>query len=192
MSTFNGTPIPLGSIQTSYSDQMATAFAGQLVNESDINLTDSMLVSETNGIVCGLGVVSSLNASAIRTGVNDTLASLPTGANVATDFAGVVVRPKSAFSTSAGEASIRNGFGAMVLSSARVGGRIWATCYKGATAGGKVYWRVGSAVVADATPVGGLCGTAITGGGDTDTVELTGAKWLTTAADGALAKLQIG
>ena len=163
MSTFNGTPIPLGSVQTSYSDQMATAFAGQLVSESDINLTDSVLVAEANGIVCGFGVVASVNDSAIRSGVNDTTVALPTSANVAADFAGVIVRPKSAFSMVANDARIRANFGAMILSASRVGGRIWDTCYKGAATGGAVYWRVGNAVSADATPVGALCGQAITG-----------------------------
>ena len=162
MATFNGTPIPLGQIQTSYADQMASAVAGQLVSESDINLTDSVLVSSAGNIACGLGVISSYVAG-VRVGVNDQQISLPTSANVAADFAGIVVRPKSAFSSGANVAEIKASWGAMLLDAKRVGGRIWVKCYKGATAGGTVYWRVGNAVVADPTPVGALCGAAITG-----------------------------
>ena len=164
MATFNGTPIPLGSVQTSYTDQMASAFAGQLVNESDINLTDSVLVDEADGIDCGLGVISAINASARRPGVNDTTISLPNGSETVADFAGVVIRPKSAFTATAGEAFIKDNWGAMLLSSARVGGRIWAVAYNGATAGAVPYWRIKADVTADSTtPVGGFSGTAISG-----------------------------
>ena len=164
MATFNGTPIPLGSVQTSYTDQMASAFEGQLVNESDINLTDSVLVNEADGIDCGLGVISAINTSARRPGVNDTTISLPTGSETAADFAGVVIRPKSAFTATAGEAYIKDNWGAMLLSAARVGGRIWAKAYNGATAGAVPYWRIKADAATDTTtPVGGFSGTAITG-----------------------------
>lgn len=163
MATFNGTPIPLGSVQTSYTDQMASAFAGQLVNESDINLTDSVLVDEADGIDCGLGVISAINTSARRPGVNDTTISLPNGSETVADFAGVVIRPKSAFTATAGEAFIKDNWGAMLLSSDRVGGRIWAVAYNGATAGAVPYWRIKADVGSDTTtPVGGFSGTAIT------------------------------
>ena len=163
MSTFNGTPIPLGQIQTSYSDQMASAVEGQLVNESDINLTDSVLVSSAGDIGCGLGVVATISTTGPRAGVNDTQISLPTAGKVAADFAGIVVRPKSAFSNGANSAVIRSGFGAMLLDAKRVGGRIWAKCYGGCAVGGKVYWRVNNSITASLTPVGALCGAAISG-----------------------------
>ena len=163
MSTFNGTPIPLGQVQTSYSDQMASAVAGQLVSESDINMTDSVLVSTASSISCGLGVIQTITTTGPRAGVNDTQISLPAGTNVAADFAGIVVRPKSAFSSGSNVAEIRSGFGAMILDPKRVGGRIWVKCYKGASAGGTVYWRVGNAVVGDPTPVGAFSGAAISG-----------------------------
>lgn len=162
MSTFNGTPIPLGSVQTSYNDQMASAFAGQLVNESDINLTDSVLVNEADGIQCGYGVTKAINTSATRPGVNDTTVSLPTSGFSAADFAGVVVRPKSAFTAVAGEAMIKDNWGAMLLSAERVGGRIWVKAYNGATAGSAPYIRVNNTDVSDTTPIGGFSGTAIT------------------------------
>ena len=163
MATFNGTPIPLGQVQTSYSDQMATALEGQLVSESDINMTDSVLVSSAANIVCGRGVIQTITTTGTRAGVNDTQISLPTISSAATDFAGIVVRPKSAFSSGSNVAEIRSGFGAMILDPKRVGGRIWVKCYKGASSGGTVYWRVGNSVVGDPTPVGAFSGAAISG-----------------------------
>ena len=163
MATFNGTPIPLGQIQTSYSDQMATAFAGQLFSESDVDLTDSVLVSSAGSIACGLGVISTITSTGTRAGINDTQISLPTGTNIAADFAGVVVRSKSAFSSGSMIAEVKASYGAMILDPKRVGGRIWVKCYKGASSGGTVYWRVGNSVVGDPTPVGGFSGAAISG-----------------------------
>jgi hypothetical protein len=164
MATFNGTAIPLGQIQSSYSDQMATALAGQLYSESDINLTDSVLVDEADGITCGLGVISAVNASATRPGVNDTSISLPAGTEAATDFAGVVIRPFTAFSSGDNAAYIKDNWGAMLLSGSRVGGRVWVTAYLGATNGAAPYWRIKADVGTDTTtPVGGFCGSAITG-----------------------------
>lgn len=161
MATFNGTPIPLGQIQSSYSDQMATALAGQLYSESDINLTDSVLVDEADGIVCGLGVEKAIDSTVQRPGVNDTTISLPDGTEGASDFAGVVIRPFSAFSNSANDARIRDNFGAMLLSAERVGGRVWVTAYNGATAGAAPYWRIKATDTGDTTPIGGFSGTAI-------------------------------
>ena len=164
MSTFNGTPIPLGQVQSSYSDQMATALAGQLYSESDINLTDSVLVNEANGIVCGLGVVSAVNTTARRPGINDTSISLPAGSEAAADFAGVVIRPHTAFSSGENNAYVKDNWGAMLLSGQRVGGRVWVTAYLGATVGAAPFWRIKTAVGTDTTtPLGGFCGSAITG-----------------------------
>ena len=165
MATYNGTPIPSGFVQTEYKDQMASALAGQLVSASDINLTDSDLVDEADGILCGLGVVSSVNTSALRPGVNDTKISLPSGSETADDFAGIVVRSQSAFSTESKDAYAKDNFGAVILAAIRVGGRMWAKVFSGsATAGGTPYWRIKADVTTEtASPIGGLCGSAIAG-----------------------------
>lgn len=165
MATYNGTPIPSGFVQDTYKDQMGSALAGQLVSASDINLTDSVLVDEADGIVCGLGVTSAINTSARRAGVNDTTISLPSGSETANDFAGIVVRPTSAFSSDSKDAYVKDNWGATLLSAIRVGGRIWAKVFSGsATAGSVPYWRVKADVTAETTtPIGGLCGAAITG-----------------------------
>jgi hypothetical protein len=162
MATFNGTPIPLGQVQSTYKDQMASALAGMLAKQSDINLTDSVLVNEADGIVCGLGVKAATNTSAIRPGVNDVSISLPTSVSAAADFAGIVVRPFTPMSSTADDARILDNRGAMLLSSARVGGRIWVVAYGGCTAGATAFWRVGGAATGNATPIGAISGVAIT------------------------------
>jgi hypothetical protein len=162
MSTFQGTPIPLGQVQATYNDQMASALEGMLANQSDINLTDSMLVNEADGIVCGRGVVETINTTAVRPGVNDVSIALPTGSTTAGLLAGIVVRPFTPMSTLADDARILDNRAAMVLSTARIGGRIWIRAYGGCTAGATAFWRVGSAATGNATPVGAFCGAAIT------------------------------
>lgn len=162
MSTFQGTPIPLGQVQATYADQMASALAGMLAKQSDINLADSVLINEADGIVCGLGVVATTDTTARRPGVNDISVALPTGSSVAADLAGILIRPMTPMSNTASDARITDNRGAMILSADRVGGRIWVVAYKGCTAKATAFWRVGSAATGDATPVGAFCGSAIT------------------------------
>lgn len=162
MSTFQGTPISLGQVQATYNDQMASALEGMLANQSDMNLCDSLLVNEADGIVCGRGVVETINATALRPGVNDISVALPTGSTAAAALAGIVIRPFTPMSTLADDARVPDNRVAMVLSTARVGGRIWLRAYGGCTAGATAFWRVGSAATGNATPVGAFCGSAIT------------------------------
>lgn len=162
MSTFQGTPIPLGQVQLTYADQMASALAGMLAKQSDINLADSVLVNQADGIVCGLGVVATTDVVARRPGVNDISIALPTSISAAADLAGIVIRPFTPMSNTAGDARITDNRGAMLLSADRVGGRIWVVAYKGCTAKATAFWRVGSAATGDTTPVGAFCGSAIT------------------------------
>jgi len=141
---------------------MASALAGQLAKQRDINLADSVLINEADGIVCGLGVVATTDTAARRPGVNDISVALPTGSTQAADLAGVLIRPFTPMSNTADDARITDNRGGMILSAARVGGRIWVKAYGGCTALATAFWRVGSAATGNATPVGAFSGVAIT------------------------------
>lgn len=103
-----------------------------------------------------------------------------------TTIGGVMVRSQTLATDASGVSGWFAGDMATVLSSARVGGRIWVKSYSAVTAGGTV-----CVIVADTTshgqPVGTFTGSSITG----DTMTATNAKWLTACPAGGIALLEL-
>lgn len=188
---YTGIPIPAGFVQNTYNDQMGSALPGDLYSASDINLVDHISINEADGIGVGLGVVRSFDANATRQGANSDLASLPGGTAADGDFYGILVRTHAGFSDAAGSTYWPYKRTAPVLRRGRSGGRAWVRAYGAVTAGGTVYWRRASAVTSNTAPLGALVPAAITDGGNTDTVELTGIKFVSSAADGGVALVEL-
>ena len=179
-----------GFIQSTVYDQMGVALEGRLANASDINLCDSIVCGTSAGIGVGLGVAVSSVSGAIKAGINDTKIVLPTSSSAATDFAGVVVRTETGRTDANGKCYVAEGDMATVLKAERVGGRIWVKAYDTITTGGNIYWIVDNSVDSDQI-VGAFTGSAITSGGDTDTVQLTNVKVLAGATAGNLALIEL-
>lgn len=188
---YQGTTIPLGFVQNTYTDQMGAAFPGDLYSESDYNQIDHLSIDETAGIMVGLGVKRTFDTTATRQGANSDNAKLPTSAAADGDFYGILVRTHAGFSDANGDAYWPNDRSAPV---ARRGGavtRVWVRAYGAVTAGNPCYWRKAELVTTNAAPLGALVDGAITGGGNTDTVVLTKAIFVTSAADGGVALVEL-
>ena len=179
-----------GFIQSTVYDQMGVALEGRLANASDINLCDGICVGESGGIGVGLGVAVSALSGAKKTGINDTKCVLPTSSSIAADFAGVVVRTETGRTDASGKSYVAQNDMATVLKSNRVGGRIWVKAYATITTGGNIYWIIDNSVDSDQI-IGAFTGSAITSGGDTDTVQLTNVKVLAGATAGNLALIEL-
>lgn len=157
------TPQRSGFAQSQYFDQQGTALPGMLANASDINLVDSGFVggvSPVTGLVAGVGVVQRNSvARSNRPGLNYDVYDLPPVSATAADFAGVVVRNQWMSTSASGDACHFAGDMCNVLSSSRVGGRIWVRLESGSTTpGSPVYW-----IVRDTAGTGKLIG-AFAGG----------------------------
>lgn len=133
--------------QSQYFDQQGTALPGMLANASDINLVDSGFVggvSPVTGMVAGVGVVQRNSvARSNRPGLNYDVYDLPPVTATADDFAGIMVRNQFMRTNAAGEACYFFEDMCNVLSTRRVGGRIWVRLESGATSpGSTVHWIV--------------------------------------------------
>lgn len=141
------TPQRSGFAQSQYFDQQGTALPGMLANASDINLVNSGFVGgvpASTGLVAGVGVVRRNSvARSNRPGLNYDVYDLPLASAHGYDFAGIVVRNQWMSTNASGEACLFAGSMCNVLSSARVGGRIWVRLESGSTSpGSAVYWIV--------------------------------------------------
>lgn len=140
------TPVRDGCVQSTYADQMESAYAGQLANASDFNLTDSYLVShgvDPDGLVAGVGVVEKDVGAPTRPGVNESSVGYPAAGATADDFEGVMVRAAQMGTNSAGKPCMWGGEMCNVLRKARIGGRIWVMLSAGTTAKkGAAHWIV--------------------------------------------------
>ena len=192
MSGYTGIPIPAGFVQNTYTDQMGSAFAGDLYSMSDYNLCDHVSVQEANGIGTGLGVKRTFNTTtATRQGANSENALLPLAGSADADFYGIMIRTHAGFSDSTGSGYWPKDRTAPVLRRGRSGGRVWVKAYGAVTAGTVALWRVKADITANAAPVGALVPAAITQDAVTDTVQLTNVTFVTSAADGGMALVEL-
>jgi len=187
MSIYHGTKF--GFVQSSVYDQMGVALEGRLANASDINLCDAYSIGESGGIPVGRGVSLSAISGAIKAGINNEKAVLPTSSSVAGDFAGVLVRTDTGHTDANGVNYMAEQEMGTILRSNRVGGRIWVKAYNQITAGGSLYWIIDNSVNS-AQPIGGFAGSAISASTDVDTVQITNVKVVSGAAAGELALVE--
>lgn len=175
MTTYTGTPF--GAINDKYVDQMGTALPGDFAFASDNVLADSIIVDEANGIPFGYGVIKAYNTTAARAGIANITVKLPVGTESATDFAGIIVRSNAGQTNADGVAMVADGRTALVAKPNRAGLRMWVKAQATIAAGDDVFW-----IVKDDTghglPVGTFTNAAITVSGETDTVALTTAKFI--------------
>lgn len=150
-------------IQSTYSENIDDAVNGMLANANNEVITK--IVEETNGI--GFGVACSQ-------GTADNQADL--GASAATGFIGISVRDRSLVNESGQEADeYQDGQNIALL----VRGEIWVTT------GGAV--NDGDDVTFNSTT--GVLSSAATSGSQ---FAITGARWMTTASSGGLARVRLG
>ena len=187
MSIYHGTKF--GFVQSSVYDQMGVALEGRLANASDINLCDAYSIGESGGIPVGRGVSLSAISGAIKAGINNEKALLPTSSSLATDFAGVLVRTDTGHTDANGVNYMAEQEMGTILRSTRVGGRIWVKAYNQITTGGSLYWIIDNSVNS-AQPIGGFAGSAISASTDVDTVQITNVKVVSGAAAGGLALVE--
>jgi len=181
-SIYHGTKF--GFIQSAIYDQMGVALEGRLANASDINLCDSLTAGDNINV--GYGVAKAA-VTAIKAGVNDLAAKLPTGSSTAADFYGIVVRTDSGRTDANGNTYLAEQDMATVLRANRVGGRIWVKAQGAITTGGDIYWVIADDAVAELT-AGGFTGTAVS----QKTVKLTNVSVVAGAAKGGLALIELG
>lgn len=170
------TPERGGFVQSSYGDQMATAYCGMIANPSDINLIDSFIAGATadpDGIVAGCGVIETAATDPSRPGVNEQIADLPAAGATADDFAGILVRNEQMGTNAAGLPCRFAGEMVNVLRDERIGGRIWLMLSNGTAAyGGNAFW-----IISDTTGHGHQVGSFSAAAIGADTVELTNIKF---------------
>lgn len=181
-----------GAVQTTYTDQPGVGMPGMLAFASDLNQCDALFIGETDGIPTGAGVIATDIADDISLQRPNQAIELPADAALtAADFAGVLVFDEHCQSDENGLPGWAYGRVGRVLKNDRAGGRIYVSVTDAVDhTTDSVYWVTLGGT--DEAYAGGeflpaaLAGTALAG----YTVELTNARWVTSAEAGGLAILE--
>lgn len=183
-----------GAVQTTYTDQPGQAVAGMLAFASDLDQMDSVLVGEADGVACGAGVALPMNTASDPGNLQtpNVLATLPTADSTAADFGGVVVFEETAQSDTDGNPGWAKGRNCRVASNRRAGARIYIPAKDAITAlTSTVNWVIaggsdGKYQAGDFAPAA-LAGDATHG----TSVAITTARWISSAAVGGFAVLEL-
>jgi len=181
-----------GSVQSSYTDQPGVAIAGMLAFASDINNCDAIFIGETNGIAAGKGVRLVKGNEGFGFQRPNGVAFLPESDEAATEFGGIVVFDEAMQSDENGIPGWAKGRVARLLRPGRAGGRVYVKAIAAVDVDtATVNWVIkagtdGKYEAGEFTPAA-LAGTAAAG----YSVALTNAKWVTDAAAGDLAMIEL-
>lgn len=180
-----------GAVQSIYTDQPGIAIAGMIAFASDLTLIDAIFIAEVLGLRAGAGVkLVQLDESAYNFQAPNQGAFLPADAGeTIANFGGIVVFDETMQSDENGVPGYEKGRVGRILRPKRGGGRIWVRVKDAVTPDvSGVHWcidAVGNYVEGDFSP-------AALGGGGSDSVDIsTIARWVTKAAAGELAMLEI-
>ena len=180
-----------GSVQTAYTDQPGQAYEGQLAFASDLNNCDALFIAETDGIAAGLGVKVAELEDTISLQRPNQAASLPAATDDETDFAGILAFDESMQTDENGVPGYAKGRVGRFLKPGRAGGRIYVKAQEIVAIGDPVEWVV-KAGTDPILPVGGFT-SQVHDGTSTNplTVTLANARWVTPAAAGEMAILEL-
>jgi hypothetical protein len=184
-----------GAVQTTYADQPGQAIAGMLAFASDINNCDAVFIGETNGIEAGKGVQFIIGDEGLGFQRPAVLAYLPDGDEAAAEMAGIVVFDEAMQSMADGDGDPINGWAkgrvARILRPGRGGGRIYVKAKEAVVPGtSTVNWVI--AVGSDAKyELGEFAPGVLNSGTVGTTVAIANAKWITAAAAGEVAMLEL-
>lgn len=183
-----------GYVQNTVTDQPGQAVPGMLPYASDNDLIDSYLTSGNVPAGCGVQLVA--NAGALtQYQTPPLLAVVPTahGTLDITNFGGICVFDENMQSNADGIPGWSDGRVARILRPGRAGGRIYVRVREAVTAGtSTVNWVVeagtdGLYAAGEFAPAA-LAGSAAAG----YSVAITTAKWVTSAAAGGIAMIELG
>jgi len=180
-----------GAVQSAYTDQPGIAVAGQLAFASDINNVDAMFVGETNGLAAGRGIKIAPVVDSFSFQAPNGAAFLPEAADVKAAFAGIVVFDESMQSDENGSAGWDKGRVARIVKPGRAGGRVFVKAVAAIDhTSDTVNWV--TIAPADASYALGEFAPAALGGGAAGTsVALDNARWISSAAAGEFAILEL-
>ena len=184
-----------GSVQTTYADQPGQAIAGMLAFASDINNCDAMFIGETNGIEAGKGIHGVIGDEGLGFQRPALLAYLPSGDEAAAQMYGIIVFDEAMQSMADGSGNPINGWAkgrvARVLRPGRGGGRIYVKAIEAVVPGtSTVNWVITAG--SDAKyEVGEFAPGVLNSGTIGTSVAITNAQWVTAAAAGEVAMLEL-
>jgi len=161
------------AVQTTYSTKHAAAYAGMIADEQLHNTVSKVNKSTTVTIPYGYGVVTD----------GDDGAKLPVDTSTAAKFVGIAQRELNRAYTTG------QTFGAVPLYDFSVvtEGVVWVTAAANVAKDDPVYLIVGDGTGTNQGKFSNVIGAAATLG-----VLLAGAKWVSSASSGALAKISFG
>lgn len=175
-----------GSVQTNYTDQPGVGVPGMLAFASDINLADSVFISEDDGIAAGRGVVfEDLDDSTANLQRPNVGAKLPNSGSTVDDFKGIVVFDEQMQSNADGVPGWANGRVGSILRNDRSGGRIYVDVKEAIddlTAGVHLF------IAKNGPHEIGEFGPILIGGSN---IFIPNAKWVTIAAVGDIAIIEL-
>lgn len=180
-----------GAVQTAYTDQPGVAVAGQLAFASDLNNCDALFVGETDGVAAGLGIKVAELTDAVSLQRPNQAVALPAATDVETAFAGIVVFDESMQSDENGQPGWAKGRVARIAKPGRSGARVYVKALEAVAIGDPVEWVVKAGTDPILT-VGGFTSQVHDGTGTNPlTTTLANARWVTPAAAGELAILEL-
>lgn len=167
------------SVQTSYSNNMSAAYAGQLIDTIPGGVTTMVNAEASATMVFGRAVAFTPSST------HDKQASIP--ANADDKIAGILLRSHAYGISPYGDLDQAGGG---ILPDGQLNvlrqGTVWAVCEDGCSPGDRLWVR--RVAAGDPEFLGGLN----SADDSTDTIDCTTqGVWLTTAAAGGLAKLQV-
>ena len=160
------------AVQTTYAREHGVAYAG-LLADMNPDGAQSKLNKSGGGIPFGHGVVSD----------GDDAAKLPNSVSVATEFVGVVMRELNRVTETGGTFNAPDQRDMTVITH----GIIWVAANAAVSKDDPVYF-----IVSDGTGTNQGEFSNVIGAGATLAVEITDAKWITSAGAGELAKISLG
>ena len=161
------------AVQTTYATSHNAAYAGMLADEQLFNTVSKLNKSTTVTIPYGYGVVTD----------GDDGAKLPVAASTAAKFVGIVQRELNRAYTSGQTFGAVPQYDFSVITE----GVVWVTAFAAVSKDDPVYVIVGDGT---GTNQGKL--TNVIGTGATTAILINNAKWVSSAAAGALAKISLG
>ena len=180
-----------GAVQTAYTDQPGIAVPGQIAFASDLNNVDALYVGETNGVAAGVGVAATNLTDDISLQRPNQAVGLPADAATKAAFVGIVVFDESMQSNVNGVPGYAKGRIARIAKPGRAGARIYVKAVEAIDhTTDTVNWV--TVAPADASYAKGEFSPAALGGGAAGTsVALDNARWVTSAAAGEVAILEL-
>jgi len=185
----------LGSVQTTYSDQPGVALPGMLAFASDDNFMDAMFIGETLGIEAGKGIQAIIADEGLGFNRPGLAAYLPNGGESAAEMYGIVVFDQAMQSQEDSDGNPINGWAkgrvARVLRPGRAGGRIYVKAKDDIVPGTSTVNWVTTAGSDGIYEAGEFAPGVLNSGTVGTTVAITNAKWVSAAAAGEVAILEL-